>query len=143
MEFTIHHSNNLAISEAIFHLHIHGEDWIAENNPSLLEEHRHDSIGISLNRLVRSTLQRYTRTDSDYKGAIPKGDGFDVQFSVTDMVLEWIKNPQTPQEIVIKTTKQWMRQIIMFESNSKNVSVSENLLIDLLTVKAGINERKG
>lgn len=89
----------------------------------MLEEHRHDSIGISLNRLVRSTLQRYTRTDSDYKGAIPKGDGFDVQFNVTEMVIDWIKHPLAPQEIVIKTTKQWMRQIIMFDSNSKYVSV--------------------
>ncbi|KAG4070249.1 hypothetical protein HA402_009812 [Bradysia odoriphaga] len=125
LEFTIHHSSNLAISEAIFHLHIHGDDWITENIPSLLEEHRHDSIGISLNRLVRSTLQRYTRTDSDYRGPVPKGDGFDVQFNVTDMVIDWIKNPQTPQEIVIKTTKQWMRQIIMLDSNSKNAPYIE------------------
>lgn len=114
----------MAIGEATFHLHIHGEDWIAENNPSLLDEHRHDSIGISLNRLVRSTLQRYTRTDSDYKGAIPKGDGFDVQFNVTDMVLDWIKNPQAQQEIVIKTSKPWMRQIVMLDSNSQYVSVA-------------------
>lgn len=122
LEFSIHRSNNLAIGEAIFHLYIRGQDWIADNIPSLLEEHRHDSIGISLNRLVRSTLQRYTRTDSDYKGPIPKGKGFEVQFNVTDMVMEWIKHPLTPQEIVIKTTKQWMRQIIMFESNSEYVS---------------------
>lgn len=70
-------------------------------------------------------MQRYTRTDSDYKGPIPKGEGFDIQFNVTEMVIDWIKHPLAPQEIVIKTTKQWMRQIIMFDSNSKNVSTFE------------------
>ncbi len=109
------------------HLHIHGEDWIAKNDSSLLDEHRHDPIEISLNRLVRSTLQRYTRKDSDYKGHIPKGVGFDIQFNVTDMVLEWMKHRDAPQEIVIKTSKQWMRQIIMFEPKTDIVSASINL----------------
>ncbi|KAJ6630925.1 Growth/differentiation factor 8 [Pseudolycoriella hygida] len=102
LEFNIHHGSNLVI-----------------------KEHRHDTIGISLNRLVRSSIQLYTRTDSDYRGPIPKGDGFDVQFNVTDMVIEWIKHPLVPQEIVIKTTKQWMRQIITLDSNSKNAPYIE------------------
>lgn len=58
---------------------------------------------------------RYTRTDSNFVGEIPKDAGEWIKFNITQMVSEWIeqqqkqhqsiKSPQTDivQEVVIKT----------------------------------------
>lgn len=76
--------------------------------------------------------QRYTRIDSNFVGEIPKGAGEWIQFNITLMVSEWIQqqkhqsvNTQSAdivQEVVIKTLEPWMRQLLVLDTNSKNVS---------------------
>lgn len=124
----------------MLHLYIRGDEWIQQNEgmssvPSALtgtvalpvistgsSNHPRPDVAISVNRLLRSTLQRYTRTDSDYTGPIPKGHGMTVKFNVTDMVLDWIAHPNTQQELVIKTLEPWMRSLLMLDNTSENVS---------------------
>lgn len=59
--------------------------------------------------------QRYTRTDSDFVGDIPEGDGKWIRFNITHMITEWMEQQQMyhktsnsastdiVQEVVIKT----------------------------------------
>lgn len=129
-------------------MHVHGLDWIAEtqtfaNGPglssvsssssstsssqtlqSILEGTSavppRDHLAISLNRLVR---QRYTRTDSDYVGPIPKGQGRTIRFNVTDMVLDWLRHGNSSQELVIKTQEPWMRSLLSLTSNTATVRI--------------------
>lgn len=77
--------------------------------------------------------QKYTRTDSNYIGEIPKGVGEWKQFNITLMVNDWTQqqrhqpydsNVDIVQEIVIKTAEPWMRQLLVLDTNSSNVSVS-------------------
>lgn len=77
--------------------------------------------------------QKYTRTDSNYIGEIPKGVGEWKQFNITLMVNDWTQqqrhqpydsNVDIVQEIVIKTAEPWMRQLLVLDTNSSNVSVA-------------------
>lgn len=59
--------------------------------------------------------QRYTRTDSDFVGDIPSGDGEWIRFNITHMITEWMAqqpvhhkstsdaHSDIVQEVVIKT----------------------------------------
>lgn len=81
--------------------------------------------------------QRYTRTDSNFIGEIPKRDGNWIKFNITLMVNEWLQQQQrhqsidekssaattdVVQEVVIKTLEPWMRQLLVLDTDSKNVS---------------------
>lgn len=75
--------------------------------------------------------QKYTRTDSNYIGEIPKGKGEWKQFNITLMVNDWIQqqrqqvydsNMDIVQEIFVKTAEPWMRQFLVLDTDSSNVS---------------------
>lgn len=202
LEFTIKDNNHLAVSGATFNLFVHGEDWIRENEPSLVKDrfiasasasadgmvdvtaqsstasksdnghddsngysasvgsfYKHNSnnknvnnnqLSISINRFVHrnptqqqqqqsksqqqpqhTSHQKYTRTDSNYIGEIPKGMGEWKQFNITLMVNDWIQqqrhqsfdsNLEIVQEVVAKTAEPWMRQLLALDTGSQNVS---------------------
>lgn len=141
LEFSIHAKQNLAVQEAIFNLHVHGLDWITEalrnsaDGPASQSLQSivdglssaipsRDHLAISLNRLVR---QRYTRTDSDYVGAIPKGQGRTIRFNVTDMVLDWLRHGNSSQEMVIKTQEPWMRTLLSLATNTPTVRMGRGV----------------
>lgn len=119
------------------------------NNKNLNSNH----LSISINRFVhrnpaqqsqqqqqdhqipqqQQQQQRYTRTDSNYIGGIPKGMGDWIQFNITLMVNNWMQQQrhqsfdsslEIVQEVVVKTFEPWMRQLLVLDTNSQDVSAT-------------------
>lgn len=108
----------------------------------------HNQLSISINRFVhrnpmqqqqtksqsqtqQTSHQKFTRTDSNYTGEIPKGMGEWKQFNITLMVNDWIRqqrhqsldsNLEIVQEVVVKTAEPWMRQLLVLDTGSQDVS---------------------
>lgn len=79
----------------------------------------------------QTSHQKYTRTDSNYTGEIPKGLGEWKQFNITLMVNDWIRQQrhqsfdsdlEIVQEVVVKTSEPWMRQLLVLDTGSQDVS---------------------
>ena len=110
------------------------------NNNDRDSNNENDELSISINRFVHRIAsaqpqeQRFTRTESTHTGKIPDGKGEWIQFNVTDMVRDWISQHQqlamegitsdVMQEVVVKSLESWMRQLLILDTNSENVSLN-------------------
>lgn len=115
LEFDIKLAENLAVYQAIFHLHIRGAQWLDDpaTNASgvraqLLADARTvvhrggqlPSIGLTLNRMLQQPQQQrvYTRLEADYKGEVPTSRGTTITFNVTALVQSWMTQRQQQQQ---------------------------------------------
>jgi hypothetical protein len=119
--------NNSGVSEANFHIYIHGEQWLRRTNSELLRSSSpedRNNITITIHKIIRSNVKSadnraYHKEETIYEGQLPQGEGEYVKINITVLVAEWFRDATSNHGMLVKTYGQLAQKVTELDANEK------------------------